>query len=100
MQGCKLRMDEDGNILVKRISTNSNVYVKAVDDENSISADVLRLPSQALELGRPIKVRFNLLFLFFCIKKLFHLKVYVLSVANSLSENIVACLKLLVFFSL
>ncbi|XP_018019348.1 uncharacterized protein LOC108675829 isoform X1 [Hyalella azteca] len=52
--GCKLRMDEDGNILVKRIS-NSNVYVKAVDDENSISNDVLRLPNQALELSKPIK---------------------------------------------
>lgn len=52
--GCKLRMDEDGNILVKR-SSKSNVYVKTIDDENAISAEVLRLPNQALELERPIK---------------------------------------------
>lgn len=48
-------MDEDGNILVKRIS-KSNVYVKSIDEDNAISAEVMRLPSQALELERPIKV--------------------------------------------
>lgn len=52
--GCKLRMDEFGNILVKRLS-KANVYVKTIDDENSISNEVMRLPQQALELEKPIK---------------------------------------------
>jgi len=53
-KGCKLRMDQDGNILVKRIS-QANVFCKFIDNENAISSEVLRLPNQGLEQEVPIK---------------------------------------------
>ncbi len=41
-QGCKIKMDDSGNILVKRIA-KSNVYVKNTTEENSISNDILKV---------------------------------------------------------
>lgn len=51
-------MDDQGNILVKRVS-KCNVYVKstAQGDETAIGNDVLKLPNCALELEKPVKVR-------------------------------------------
>ena len=42
LQGCKIKMDDSGNILVKRIA-KSNVYVKNTTEENSISNDILKV---------------------------------------------------------
>jgi hypothetical protein len=57
-QGVKVKMDDQGNILVKRVS-KSNVYVKSTStgDETSIGNDVLKQPNCALELEKPVKVR-------------------------------------------
>lgn len=57
-QGVKVKMDDQGNILVKRVS-KSNVYVKSTStgDETSIGNDVLKQPIGALELEKPVKVR-------------------------------------------
>nr|XP_040572116.1 uncharacterized protein LOC121121286 [Lepeophtheirus salmonis] len=54
-QGCKIKMDDSGNILVKRIA-KANVYVKCISDENSISNDVLKLPNGSLESDKPVKL--------------------------------------------
>ena len=35
-KGCKLKMDDSGNILVKRLS-RSNIYVKNTMEENAVS---------------------------------------------------------------
>jgi hypothetical protein len=50
-------MDDQGNILVKRVS-KCNVYVKTTStgEETSIGADVLKLPNCALEPEKPVKV--------------------------------------------
>ena len=42
IQGCKIKMDDSGNILVKRIA-KSNVYVKNTTEENAISNDILKV---------------------------------------------------------
>lgn len=57
-QGIKVKMDDQGNILVKRVS-KCNVYVKstAQGDETAIGNDVLKLPNCALEMEKPVKVR-------------------------------------------
>lgn len=60
MQGVKLKMDTDGNILIKRVS-KSNVYVKCTNDggekgENSIGNEILKLSNCALEIDKPMKV--------------------------------------------
>lgn len=57
-QGVKIKMDDQGNILVKRLS-GKNVYVKSVSnagEETSIGADVLKLPNYCLENDKPVKV--------------------------------------------
>jgi len=54
-------MDDQGNILVKRLS-GKNVYVKSVanaGEETSIGADVLKLPNYCLENDKPVKVNIN-----------------------------------------
>lgn len=51
-------MDDQGNILVKRLS-GKNVYVKSISnagEETSIGADVLKLPNYCLENDKPVKV--------------------------------------------
>ena len=55
--GCKMKMDETGNILIKRFS-DRNVFVKnTLDDEGSaISNDILKMPQGSIEMERPMKL--------------------------------------------
>ncbi|XP_069678538.1 uncharacterized protein exp isoform X2 [Periplaneta americana] len=55
--GVKVKMDDQGNILVKRVS-KCNVYVKSTStvEETSIGNDVLKLPNCALEMEKPVKL--------------------------------------------
>ncbi|XP_023320851.1 uncharacterized protein LOC111695678 [Eurytemora carolleeae] len=53
--GCKLKMDDTGNILVKRLS-KSNIYVKNTIEENAVSNDILKLPNGQLEAEKPFKL--------------------------------------------
>lgn len=59
-------MDDAGNILIRRYS-KSNVYVKSTastpNDETAIGAEVLKLPNQALESEKIVKVSL-LIFIF------------------------------------
>ena len=55
-QGCKVKMDDSGNILVKRIA-KSNVYVvRNPSEENAISSEILKLPNGSLEPEKPVKL--------------------------------------------
>lgn len=54
-QGCKIKMDDSGNILIKRIA-KSNVYVKALTDENAVAPEIIKLPNQGLEPEKPLKL--------------------------------------------
>nr|CAD7580012.1 unnamed protein product [Timema californicum] len=58
MGGVKVKMDDEGNILVKRVS-KSNVYVKitSAGEETSIGNDILKLSNCALEIDKPVKNR-------------------------------------------
>lgn len=55
--GVKIKMDDAGNILIKRVS-KCNVYIKntALDTENAIGNEVLKLPNCALEPDKPVKL--------------------------------------------
>jgi len=53
--GCKLKMDDSGNILVKRLA-KSAIYVKNTIEENSVSNDILKLPGGLLEHEKPFKL--------------------------------------------
>lgn len=57
--GVKIKMDDAGNILIRRYS-KGNVYVKSTasqpNDETSIGAEVLKLPNQALENEKIVKL--------------------------------------------
>lgn len=53
--GCKVKMDDSGNILVKRLA-KSNIYVKNTLEENSVSNDILKLPNGLLEQEKPFKL--------------------------------------------
>ncbi|KAK7865233.1 hypothetical protein R5R35_012360 [Gryllus longicercus] len=57
--GVKVKMDDQGNILVKRVS-KSNVYVKSTaagpGDETSIGNEILKMPGCALEMDKPVKL--------------------------------------------
>lgn len=59
-QGVKIKMDDAGNILIRRYA-KSNVYIKstasAPNEETAIGADILKLPQQALEAEKIVKVR-------------------------------------------
>ena len=48
-------MDDSGNILIKRIA-KSNVYVKKTEQENAVANEILKLPNNALELDKPVKL--------------------------------------------
>lgn len=58
-EGFKLKMDETGNILIKRYG-KSNVYVhstsKLSNEETVIGADILQLPQQAINIGTSAKL--------------------------------------------
>lgn len=53
-------MDDAGNILIRRYA-KSNVYIKSTanspNEETAIGADILKLPNQALENEKIVKVR-------------------------------------------
>ena len=54
-QGCKIKMDDSGNILVKRIA-KANIYVKMTSEDNAISSEILKLPNGGLEAEKPVKL--------------------------------------------
>lgn len=58
-QGVKIKMDDAGNILIRRYA-KSNVYVKSTtlnaNDETAIGAEILKLPNNALESEKIVKV--------------------------------------------
>lgn len=58
-EGFKMKMDETGNILVKRYG-KSNVLVQNTlqnaNDETVIGADIAKLPNHALQVGKSGKV--------------------------------------------
>ncbi|EDV56410.1 uncharacterized protein LOC6547033 isoform X2 [Drosophila erecta] len=58
-QGVKIKMDDAGNILIRRYA-KSNVYVKSTasspNEETSIGAEILKLPNQALESEKIVKL--------------------------------------------
>ncbi|CAO1407314.1 unnamed protein product [Diamesa serratosioi] len=58
-QGIKLKMDDSGNILVRRYS-KSNIYVKGTgnssNQDTSIGSEILKAPNQCLELEKVMKV--------------------------------------------
>ena len=57
-QGCKVKMDGTGNILVKRLA-RSPVYVKnTIYEENAVSNDILKLPNSGLlePIDKPFKL--------------------------------------------
>ncbi|XP_071536265.1 uncharacterized protein [Panulirus ornatus] len=51
--GVKVKMDDQGNILIKRVS-KAGVYVKIGSDDNAISNEILKLPNCALETEKPV----------------------------------------------
>ena len=55
-QGCKIKMDETGNILIKRFCKNAGIFVKNTIEENAVSNDILKLPNGLLELEKPFKL--------------------------------------------
>lgn len=57
LQGVKVKMDDQGNILIKRVS-KAGVFVKVSSDDNAVSNDILKLPGCALETEKPVMVRF------------------------------------------
>eukprot|EP00095_Tigriopus_kingsejongensis_P003377 maker-scaffold153_size302544-snap-gene-2.16 protein:Tk03377 transcript:maker-scaffold153_size302544-snap-gene-2.16-mRNA-1 annotation:"hypothetical protein DAPPUDRAFT_245213" len=53
--GFKLKMDDVGNILIKRVS-KGGVRVKNTNEESAVSNDILKLPGGLLEGEKPFKV--------------------------------------------
>lgn len=72
--GVKIKMDESGNILIKRLS-RSNVFIKrtTLDDECAISNEILKLSHGALEVNKAFK--------------LFDMKKFQVNVANELKRS-------------
>ncbi|XP_023342300.1 uncharacterized protein LOC111712024 [Eurytemora carolleeae] len=54
-QGCKIKMDDSGNILIKRIA-KASVFVKALTEENAVAQEILKLQNNSLELDKPLKL--------------------------------------------
>lgn len=58
-QGVKIKMDDAGNILVRRYS-KSNVFVKtttsSASDETAIGSEVLKTPNHCVEFDKVAKV--------------------------------------------
>jgi len=54
-QGFKLKMDDMGNILIKRLS-KSPVYARNTLEESALSNDIIKLSSGLLELDKPFKL--------------------------------------------
>lgn len=53
--GCKLKMGNNGDILVKRIG-KGNIYIKNIIEETAVSNDILKLPMGLLELDHTLKL--------------------------------------------
>jgi len=49
--GVKVKMDNEGNMMVKRLA-KSNVYVRYATGENAVGSDILKLPQAALEANK------------------------------------------------
>jgi hypothetical protein len=57
-------MDDQGNVLIKRLS-KSQVFVKVnPNEDNSVAQEITRLPNGSLEPEKPVKVSIYLLFNF------------------------------------
>jgi len=54
-QGAKIKMDESGNILIKRLS-KSGVFVKDTVDESAVSNELLKLKDGLVDLEKPFRV--------------------------------------------
>merc|ERR1712150_294834 len=54
-QGFKLKMDDMGNILIKRLS-KSPVYARNTLEESALSNDIIKLSGGLLELDKPFKL--------------------------------------------
>jgi len=54
--GLKLKMDDVGNVLVKRMTRNAHVSVKNTTEESAVSNDILKLPNGILNPDQPYKV--------------------------------------------
>lgn len=59
LQGVKIKMDEAGNILIRRYS-KCNVFIKStatnLGEETSTGSDILKLPNNCLENDKIFKV--------------------------------------------
>ena len=55
--GCKLKMDDVGNVLVKRITRGTAVSIKNTTEESAVSNDILKLSNGVLSPDQPYKVR-------------------------------------------
>merc|ERR1712076_27914 len=54
-QGFKLKMDDLGNILIKRLS-KSPVYAKNTSEENAVSNEIIKLQNGLLDYEKPFKL--------------------------------------------
>lgn len=58
--GVKIKMDDQGNILIKRVSSKCKIFIKNTSpsgsEETSIGSDVLKSPNNSLEPDKPYKV--------------------------------------------
>jgi len=55
-QGFKLKMDDVGNILIKRVSKASVRVKNTLTEESAVSNDILKLPGGMLDPEKPFKV--------------------------------------------
>ena len=54
-QGAKVKMDESGNILIKRLS-KSPVYVKNTPEDSAVSKDIIKLQNGLIDIEKPFRV--------------------------------------------
>jgi len=53
--GAKVKMDESGNILIKRLS-KSPVFLKTALEDSSLSTDILGIANGLIELEKPLRI--------------------------------------------
>jgi len=53
--GAKVKMDEQGNVLIKRLS-KTNVYVKNSPEDSAVSNDIMKMPNGAIDIEKPFKI--------------------------------------------
>ena len=53
--GAKVKMDESGNILLKRLSS-SQVFVKNPPEDSAVSNDLMKLPQGLVDIEKPFRV--------------------------------------------